>query len=596
MAGIGISPLEIAGRAAGSAGSAGASPAPVTAIAADGWRASYNGTPPAEMDPAGAPESFAVVRPGFDAAGNATTVTDTVTLMKRVRRPYPDQASLTPDDIALSDFIYADDSVAGVTNNSARPYPQPLAMWLTPDYSRADSAAFAVRLAVAHAHVDAAAGDDGTGAVSEDPATAAASPYASMDAAVAALTAYNSANFGRADAGGAVLRLSDGTHAFAGIGAAAGTTSFPLTIEDESRAGTILPDAGGDTYSSIPRHVRFRNLTLRKTGGSLIFLDSNTGDFGGFIHLDGVTVDANGQSIYGGWIYRVGRIVATETEDAGGLIGKTFGTVAKHANLVGCDTAGPTESIYNAAGSRMESFGSKAQVGARVAGSGQVCTHCVMRQPNTGDPAGASSGPIGPRGFAVIGSVFEKYNGDIAAALNFNADGDTGPVQNLLFVGNTVAGARFNYLYQDIGSTEIAKSGYLRFNALWSRNTKTDVFGGDGALTGNWPAAYNVGARSNAMLKGSGKGGGDAHGPGEWLGEVAAPGDVNGSAASPLDPDWSDDASHQGSDLGEGDYTPGAAMALPPVPAGLAPYSHDLSGNALADDGGDRVGAVAAGG
>ncbi len=80
----------------------------VSAVNADGWSVTYP-TPPAGFDPVAAPERLTVTRAGFDAAGAAVTVAEAVTLMARVRQPYPNQNSLTADRVALSDFIHAGD-------------------------------------------------------------------------------------------------------------------------------------------------------------------------------------------------------------------------------------------------------------------------------------------------------------------------------------------------------------------------------------------------------------------------------------------------------------------------------------------------------
>jgi len=105
-------------------------PAPdavISAVAADGWQATWaSGTPsvPATVD---------VTREGYDGTGTATTFTETLTLGTRVREPYPDQATLTADTVALADYIYSGDVIAGVTNNSTVVSPKPVANWATLD-------------------------------------------------------------------------------------------------------------------------------------------------------------------------------------------------------------------------------------------------------------------------------------------------------------------------------------------------------------------------------------------------------------------------------------------------------------------------------
>ncbi len=71
----------------------------------------------------------AVQRSGYDAAGAVVAVNDTLLTTKRVRQPYPNQATLTAADVALSDVVLAGDVIAGVTNNSTLASPKPIANW-----------------------------------------------------------------------------------------------------------------------------------------------------------------------------------------------------------------------------------------------------------------------------------------------------------------------------------------------------------------------------------------------------------------------------------------------------------------------------------
>ena len=119
----------------------------------------------ANNDPANSKVVFTVTSPGYDASGNATTLTRTVYGTKFVRKPYPNDAqadevssggTLTVK-VALSDFIYSGDTgitatigagfyasstsnnaVTGisVTNNSVLAYPKAIGRWAWPGYER----------------------------------------------------------------------------------------------------------------------------------------------------------------------------------------------------------------------------------------------------------------------------------------------------------------------------------------------------------------------------------------------------------------------------------------------------------------------------
>ncbi len=671
--------------------------APLTAIAANGWQASYPDPP--DFDPVAAPEVVNVTRAGFDATGTPVSVTEALTVMTRLRQPYPNQATLSADQVALSEFVHAGDSLAGIANNSTRPYPKPICCWLTPDLERAESATFTVRLAVAHgyarqgrpvaavrfiasdgthtvsqlasvmsarqwasglhapyfeaaldvsglaagaictvdavvypwvgaafqasvdgaaypsinftvlkflndrsgsygtayAYVDATAGSNGSGSVSASATAAQAAAFQTVAAAAAAIKSFNAAQFGRNEAAGGVIRLVAGSHAHSSFQAAT-CNAFPLLIEaadPAARASTIYTDNGTSVSGGLPGKVKFRNLTLRKAGGSVILLDNSASlaALDRMITLDGVVFDRNGSTSYAGWIYRTGRLYMVECsgDPAGGIA--SFGTATKEITLIGC--ALPLQSgtaVYNACASRF-GWGSDAVATSGVeAAAGQLFQHCFLTQSAASGKAMLVAGAVGAGGLAVIGSVLEATGGNTAPAASISADNATQPVQNLLFVGNTVVGARTNWLYQDSGTATVAKSGRMRFTVNTDFNVKSDVFGQNAALIGNWPAIYQVGCCGNAALLGATDGFG--YGPGHWLGELAGLGDTAGSAAAPLAADWADDQSFGAGGAGGGDYTPGPGHALPRIPAGLAPFPLDQAGRAVDDAGAGVSGAL----
>ncbi len=100
---------------------------PVSAISGDGWQAAMR--VPADL--ALAPVMLS--RAGFDAAGNAQFTQERLYSTKLVRRPYPDQAQLTADTVALSDFVYDSDTIAGTRNDSTLASPKPVANWALAD-------------------------------------------------------------------------------------------------------------------------------------------------------------------------------------------------------------------------------------------------------------------------------------------------------------------------------------------------------------------------------------------------------------------------------------------------------------------------------
>ncbi|MEM9140652.1 MAG: hypothetical protein AAGB15_12575, partial [Pseudomonadota bacterium] len=120
------------------------------AIAADGWRVAY--TDPDTFDPIGDPRILAVSRSGFDATGQPTVRDEELIVMARVREPYPNEATFSATDVALSDFVYSGDQTPGLTNASAVAYPKPQAIWLNHDLDVATGSIYRVKMAVAHQH------------------------------------------------------------------------------------------------------------------------------------------------------------------------------------------------------------------------------------------------------------------------------------------------------------------------------------------------------------------------------------------------------------------------------------------------------------
>ena len=101
--------------------------APMSAVQADGWQAVLPGAPTdLSMSP------FQVVRQGFDASGAATSYTDTFYLTKRVRNPAPNETTFTPNNQAISDYVYGTDFISGVTNGSVEASPVPVCNWVMP--------------------------------------------------------------------------------------------------------------------------------------------------------------------------------------------------------------------------------------------------------------------------------------------------------------------------------------------------------------------------------------------------------------------------------------------------------------------------------
>lgn len=154
-----------------------AASAGIQSIRADGWSGDYASTPPA-FDPVSNPVTVAVSRQGFTTAGAATTITENRLITTRARQVYPNQASLDATRVAMDDYVYSTDTIAGVTNNSTVASPLPIARWARSDRR---VVANSIRLEVVATHRDGRSGEpiacvvysatDGTNTVSAPVAT-----------------------------------------------------------------------------------------------------------------------------------------------------------------------------------------------------------------------------------------------------------------------------------------------------------------------------------------------------------------------------------------------------------------------------------------
>lgn len=449
-----------------------------------------------------------------------------------------------------------------------------------------------------YAYVDPVLGNDGTGVASDTPATAAASPFATVPAAGTAIISYNNTNYGRNNLSGGIIRLEEGTTVHASFGWYA-VGDIPLVIEAADaadKATTIFQDAGSSLSNGFPDLVKFKNITLQRSGGAYIFLDNNaTLDGVNMMVAENCTFDANGASTpYGAWVYRPGRfwVINCDGDDCGQC--RRFSSVYKASICVGSGAGSLQGHTYHAVGCKdldsevfdISTSGQEHEKGTMFFGWNYFSqatngTRCLYIQEEIDD-----------RGLAIVGNVFEQAGGVSAPILSISADSITETADNVNNMCNTIVGSRTNFLYNDIGSVAVNKTGRCRFNVDYLWNSKDDTFSPEnGNRTGNWQVQYRVGFRGNTILEGSS--GSDEFGQGNfWLGEIAAIGDITGSSGTPIDADWVDDQSFQASGSGDGDYRPGGSNGLANIEAGLAPYSVDQNGTTIPNDGTGLVGAL----
>lgn len=444
---------------------------------------------------------------------------------------------------------------------------------------------------------------DGVGdspSVNADPVAAATTPFESVPAAAEALQSFNAGSFGRANTSGGVIRLQPGVYTHATFSSVS-VGEVPLVVEaadPDQISATIYQDAGVSISNSLPDKLKLRNLTLRRNAtGNRIFLDNAaTSGSANMLVTEGCIWDDNGLGpSWGAWVYRVGRFWNIDCAGDHCAQCTTFSSAFKAAISIGSANGSVQNGTYHAAGCR------------DLNGTFEINVVAAHRPVSMGDFLGFShvaqgtlSGRcvnfegqfIGDRGAAIVGCVLEQYAGTTEPALYVSADGDVASIRNVTLHCNTVVGSQSNLAYQDTDSSRVDKTIHQRFCVHFNRNTKSDVFGANGSLVGNWPVIYQVGTLANSALTASSNE--DVPGIGSWLGEIPGLGDLHGTELTPLDPDWVDDRSFQGTATGNGLYVPGGGSQLPLIPAGTAPYSHDQSGKVIPDDGTGAIGALQA--
>lgn len=116
--GLGIS------RPRASSGGGGGAAVPFQSVNSDGWSTTYASPVVAS------PEPFMASRQGYVGI-TPTTIPETMYCTTRV--PLPATSTLSANRVALSDYIYSTDTIAGAANNSPEISPKPVANWALPD-------------------------------------------------------------------------------------------------------------------------------------------------------------------------------------------------------------------------------------------------------------------------------------------------------------------------------------------------------------------------------------------------------------------------------------------------------------------------------
>jgi hypothetical protein len=578
----------------------------ITSARADSWSVAYTAPPP--MDPAGSPRYLALSRAGYSSAGVAASHVEPLILTKRVRQPYPAQASLDASRVALSDYVYATDTILGGAANAAvEVSPKPIANWALPDH-RVVGNSLRLELVAAHRnarsrsqvacvefratdgtatvtqivsapsvlghpgdlnavvgyacdlditslsagpvtanarvcpwiggtasvlnsvdqsalrefrpqiflknvtlaaspvfiYVNATTGNDTSGAVSTNAATAEASPCATAAGAINRAVAVN----GIMD--GVEIRFMAGTHVL--------TTSGIIV--------TTRPQTTGEcTFTRDPNATRAGVVLQFGTTA----MRPRLGAAGGWLRISGVTLDRTGTSTFSGEASSRLRVIvedfafANNSQNATIFSNSDVGWIGgSFTGLTGNSILGPTSAgehllmrgvsgdLNGGALQLWATLGCNlvrpAQInsGTRSA-SGAIFVFNKIASPTSTTCIGlATASDV--IGCAILQNVLEWTSTQTGHFVGISNDGQAGNSTHLVMHHNTIAGfwnsGRCNLLYDEGPTARTNKLHSFVGNIHVAINTKGDVFrganeaGADAASrTGNWAYLYGVGCR-----------------------------------------------------------------------------------------------------
>jgi hypothetical protein len=443
------------------------------------------------------------------------------------------------------------------------------------------------------AHASVKAGASG-GTVQAGETASRSTPFPTLAAALSAVVAWNNANKGHNDSGGAKIWLMDD--------GAGGAVQHTITSDPgNAAAGIALTEirpspsntAGVSLYSNAlyAQHNRISYHVNIKMDAS--------GWFRGFgsavaYFCDGTLDQSASSPAQAGYetlavAYNLTQATSgcfdlTASEPGCQLIGyvnkvNTTDRATRAHVMIGCDLE------HIAVDEIAAGTGSPSSQDGKI-----VANNKLMKLTNAG--AGSQSiGSIGyAKGFAFVQNVVER-----AANAYPGIEGDDqssgNAISNAIFAANSVVGDRSNLLYSNTAASQgVLKRGSLRFNLHYKRNTKDGVQGSLVSDTGCWKHLHDVDCYDTVMTGDSA--GHTAPGVANWIGEYwNTPANCNIGLAS-----FTNDASVTGSGLGGGDYHPkgsGGTIAKNKVPAGASPLAYFLDGAARANDGSDAAGALA---
>lgn len=427
--------------------------------------------------------------------------------------------------------------------------------------------------------VDGDTGNDGTGVASGTLATAEASPYLTVGAAIS-----DGAN---------VVYVNNTTAVPDILGSNPTDQGFNYAIEVQEHPtdpGQSL-NRGGSFRTYEQNFITYKNLTISYSSGNG-WLDGEA-VAGRQIWFDSVTFSNSAAPIVGlgyrsegCWFVECGGMGTDNYDD--------FSSARLAYSLTGCtftSNAVVSSSPYTVIGCNSSSVAQIKFSDGTSSNPASPMTNAMFEHNafldltmNSGSHTVFQFGDETPAhnlvDIAIIGNVVE-YSNVIASgqALFVGGDGHTGEAKNCILAHNTLLGSRCNLFYNDTGATANVRNRiFYQCNAIQSYNIKSDIAGTpNGNRVGNWAQLYGCNYK-NSRHDGTASSAFTNEYDGLDVSFVTGKNQTFGQL------DFEDDQSVDGGAGGNGDYTPVTGDLITGVALLNTHIDIDLEGSGLASD------------
>lgn len=456
-------------------------------------------------------------------------------------------------------------------------------------------------------------GNDGTGVVSSNAATAAASPFATLKGAGDAIKTWNNANGNPThnDCDGGEIRLMSGTHT--GLGATWQTTHNNkcwLKVTYDPSAGLRVPVIQANSGQKLaPNMVWWNGLTINAITSNTTFVDGlDSSSIARFHWVD--ACDSTGINSGGPLWYRLTLFATNYNASQIGDIAHSSASKQHYPLHAGCTYDGRVE-YYGMFGCYWSGATHPLDVSnlatAAVTPVGEMFVGNVCKPTGSGAYLPGGMRDIGARGYAIVQNVFERYT-SVNVTVRFSGDGLTNTVDNAVLAYNTSVGGRWNMLYNDSGTAEHIKYGVALYNLTYEFNNKRDTFphptdGKNGNRVGNWSVSHHCGFKGNVVMKNTSNGDSTANAD-SWFGEFFNLDETNLSLSNATQAadgtavgfvDYKAITTNGTAGTGGGNYNlTSSSTAKSRVRSGMSMLPIDIAGNARLNNGVGACGAYEA--